>query len=180
MRPITPGSLLDSICWSISEPTSTASIYTESSSVENAVEDQTSMFFDAKEDGKESEASFVNLSRPLTERLAKTLWSCYSNLVYNAYTTKKRFLSAYILDILDFHLSVHYAWHKLQREVWVNIERPFPHDHVPCRPVFWDGPMLKDILQQQRLYMFAGVGLYLCILPGMHFSPNLRVLEQIS
>lgn len=67
MRPITPGSLLDSICWSISEPTSTASIYTESSSVENAIEDQTSMFFDAKEDGKESEASFVNLSRPLTE-----------------------------------------------------------------------------------------------------------------
>lgn len=72
MRPITPSSLLDSICWSISEPTSTATIYTESSSVENAVEDQLSVFFDAKEDGKESEASFVNLSRPLTERLAKT------------------------------------------------------------------------------------------------------------
>ncbi|KAH6837098.1 hypothetical protein C2S53_016270 [Perilla frutescens var. hirtella] len=67
IRPIAPGSLLDSICWSISEPTSTASIYTESSSVENAVEDQASIFFDAKEDGKESEASFVNLSRPLTE-----------------------------------------------------------------------------------------------------------------
>ncbi|PIN12526.1 hypothetical protein CDL12_14863 [Handroanthus impetiginosus] len=67
IRPITPGSLLDSICWSISEPSSTASIYTESSSVENAIEDQSSMFFDAKEDGKESEASFVNLTRPLTE-----------------------------------------------------------------------------------------------------------------
>ncbi|XP_057799396.1 uncharacterized protein LOC131015150 [Salvia miltiorrhiza] len=67
MRPITPSSLLDSICWSISEPASTASIYTESSSVENGVEDQPSVFFDAKEDGKESEASFVNLSRPLTE-----------------------------------------------------------------------------------------------------------------
>ncbi|KAK4435778.1 hypothetical protein Salat_0741300 [Sesamum alatum] len=67
IRPITPGSLLDSICWSISEPTSTASIYTESSSVGYAIEDQTSVFFDAKEDGKESEASFVNLSRPLTE-----------------------------------------------------------------------------------------------------------------
>ncbi|KAI3468336.1 hypothetical protein Pfo_024999 [Paulownia fortunei] len=67
IRPITPGSLLDSICWSISEPTSSASIYTESSSVENAIEDQTSVFFDAKEDGKESETSFVNLSRPLTE-----------------------------------------------------------------------------------------------------------------
>ncbi|KAL2236929.1 UNVERIFIED_CONTAM: hypothetical protein Sindi_0884600 [Sesamum indicum] len=67
IRPITPGSLLDSICWSISEPTSTASIYTESSSVGYANEDQTSVFFDAKEDGKESETSFVNLSRPLTE-----------------------------------------------------------------------------------------------------------------
>ncbi|GFP93189.1 DNA topoisomerase 2-binding protein 1 [Phtheirospermum japonicum] len=63
IRPITPGSLLDSICWSISDPISTASIYTESSSVENATEDRTSMFFD----GKESETSFVNLSRPLTE-----------------------------------------------------------------------------------------------------------------
>ncbi|KAG8375455.1 hypothetical protein BUALT_Bualt10G0101700 [Buddleja alternifolia] len=66
IRPITPNSLLDSICWSISEPTSTASIYAESS-FENANEDQTSLFFDAKEDGKESEASFVNLSRLLTE-----------------------------------------------------------------------------------------------------------------
>ncbi|XP_047967229.1 uncharacterized protein LOC125211465 [Salvia hispanica] len=67
IRPITPGSLLDSICWSVSEPTSTASIYTESSSVENGAEDQPPVFFDAKEDGKESESSFVNLSRPLTE-----------------------------------------------------------------------------------------------------------------
>ncbi|GER30608.1 BRCT domain-containing DNA repair protein [Striga asiatica] len=63
IRPITPGTLLDSICWSISEPTSTASIYTESSSVENATEDHTSVFLDSKE----SETSFVNLSRPLTE-----------------------------------------------------------------------------------------------------------------
>ncbi|KAL8521866.1 hypothetical protein ACS0TY_012140 [Phlomoides rotata] len=67
IRPITPGSLLDSICWSISNPTSTASIYTESSSIENAVEDQISLFLDAKEDGKESVTSFVNLSRPLSE-----------------------------------------------------------------------------------------------------------------
>ncbi|KAL3650902.1 hypothetical protein CASFOL_007305 [Castilleja foliolosa] len=64
IRPITPGSLLDSICWSISEPTSTASIYTESSNVENATEEHTSTLFDEKE----SESSFVNLSRPLTER----------------------------------------------------------------------------------------------------------------
>ncbi|KAL2525447.1 BRCT domain-containing DNA repair protein [Abeliophyllum distichum] len=66
IRPITPSSLLDSICWSISDPASTASIYTDSSSVENADEDH-AVFFDAKGDGKESEASFVNLSRPLTE-----------------------------------------------------------------------------------------------------------------
>ncbi|KAL8063539.1 hypothetical protein ABFS82_01G031800 [Erythranthe guttata] len=61
IRPITPSSLLDSICWSISESTSTASIYTESSSVEE--ENHTPVFFD----GKESHTSFVNLSRPLTE-----------------------------------------------------------------------------------------------------------------
>ncbi|XP_051151622.1 uncharacterized protein LOC127265711 isoform X2 [Andrographis paniculata] len=68
IRPISSGTLLDSICWSVSEPTSSASIYTESSSVENANDnDQTSVFLDAKEDGKESDTSFVNLSRPLTE-----------------------------------------------------------------------------------------------------------------
>ncbi|CDP19691.1 unnamed protein product [Coffea canephora] len=67
MRPITPSSLLDSVCWSISEPTSSATIYTESSSVEDANDQDTFVFFDAKADGKESEASFVNLSRPLTE-----------------------------------------------------------------------------------------------------------------
>lgn len=67
IRPITPSSLLDSICWSISEPTSTASIYTDSSSFENADEERTTVLFDAKGNGKESEASFVNLSRPLTE-----------------------------------------------------------------------------------------------------------------
>ncbi|XP_019179442.1 PREDICTED: uncharacterized protein LOC109174631 isoform X2 [Ipomoea nil] len=67
MRPITPSSLLDSICWSISEPTSTASIYMDSSSVEDANLQNTSVFYDAKEDGKESEFSFVNLSRPLKE-----------------------------------------------------------------------------------------------------------------
>lgn len=67
MRPITPSSLLDSVCWSISEPTSSATIYTESSSVDDANDQDTSVFFDAKADGKESEASFVNLSRPLAE-----------------------------------------------------------------------------------------------------------------
>ncbi|XP_057957752.1 uncharacterized protein LOC131150799 [Malania oleifera] len=67
IRPITPSSLLDSICWSISEPTSTASIYTDSLSVEDVSEHHTSIFFDAKGDGKESEASFASFSRLLTE-----------------------------------------------------------------------------------------------------------------
>ncbi|XP_034201696.1 uncharacterized protein LOC117616475 isoform X2 [Prunus dulcis] len=67
MRPITPISLLDSICWSISEPTSTASIYTENVSVEDATGHHTSVFFDAKADGKDSEASFANLTRLLKE-----------------------------------------------------------------------------------------------------------------
>ncbi|RDX87626.1 DNA topoisomerase 2-binding protein 1, partial [Mucuna pruriens] len=68
IRPITPNNLLDSICWSISEPTSTASIYTDSFSVEDPSENHTtSIFFDAKGDGKDSEASFSNSTRPLTE-----------------------------------------------------------------------------------------------------------------
>lgn len=68
IRPITPNNLLDSISWSISEPTSTASIYTDSFSVEDPSENHTtSIFFDAKGDGKDSEASFSNSTRPLTE-----------------------------------------------------------------------------------------------------------------
>ncbi|XP_021277590.1 uncharacterized protein LOC110411661 isoform X2 [Herrania umbratica] len=66
IRPISPSSLLDSICWSISEPTSTASIYTDSFSSEDASDHQ-SVFFDANGDGKDSGASFTNLTRSLTE-----------------------------------------------------------------------------------------------------------------
>ncbi|KAK4365006.1 hypothetical protein RND71_016364 [Anisodus tanguticus] len=64
LRHLFPSSFLDSICWSISEPTSTASIYMDSSSAEDTNQQ---VFFDAKEDHKASEASFVNLSRPLSE-----------------------------------------------------------------------------------------------------------------
>ncbi|XP_027354891.1 uncharacterized protein LOC113864883 isoform X3 [Abrus precatorius] len=67
IRPITPNNLLDSICWTVSEPSSTASIYTDSFSVEDPSENPTSIFFDTKGDGKESEASFSNSTRPLTE-----------------------------------------------------------------------------------------------------------------
>ncbi|XP_073133431.1 uncharacterized protein [Henckelia pumila] len=63
---ITPSRLLDSISWSISEPTSTASIHTDSSSYDNNIDDQGSFLFDAKEDRK-SMISFVNISRMLTE-----------------------------------------------------------------------------------------------------------------
>jgi len=69
IRPITPNNLLDSICWSISEATSTASIYTDSFSAEDPNENHTSIFFDAKGDGKDSDASFSHPTRPLTERL---------------------------------------------------------------------------------------------------------------
>ncbi|KAK3436086.1 hypothetical protein EUGRSUZ_C00744 [Eucalyptus grandis] len=73
IRPITPSSLLDSICWSISEPTSTASIYTDSFSSDDGHENYPRTFFDAKGDGKDSEASFANLTRPLTESVKKEL-----------------------------------------------------------------------------------------------------------
>ncbi|KAK8581888.1 hypothetical protein V6N13_144882 [Hibiscus sabdariffa] len=66
-NPINPTSLLEPVCWSISEPTSTASLFTDSLSSEDVSENQ-SMFFDANGDGKDSEASFTNLTRSLTER----------------------------------------------------------------------------------------------------------------
>ncbi|KAG5591734.1 hypothetical protein H5410_042248 [Solanum commersonii] len=80
LRHLSPSSLLDSICWSISDPTSTASIYMDSSSVEDTNQQNTSVFFDAKDDHKASEASFVNLSRSLSERFARflTFSDCYS------------------------------------------------------------------------------------------------------
>ncbi|GAV80702.1 PTCB-BRCT domain-containing protein [Cephalotus follicularis] len=67
IRTITPSCLLESICWSISDPTSTISIYTDSFSAEDASEHRTSVFFDAKGVGKDLEAAFANLTRPLTE-----------------------------------------------------------------------------------------------------------------
>ncbi|KAJ4844829.1 hypothetical protein Tsubulata_020570 [Turnera subulata] len=67
IRPITPSVLLDSICWSISESASSASIYTDSCSSEDLSEHHASVFFDAKGEIKDQEASFANLTRPLTE-----------------------------------------------------------------------------------------------------------------
>uniref|UniRef100_A0A2P2L8B5 BRCT domain-containing protein n=1 Tax=Rhizophora mucronata TaxID=61149 RepID=A0A2P2L8B5_RHIMU len=67
IRPVSPSRLLDSICWSISEPASAASIYTDSFSSEDIGGQQTPMFFDARGDKRESEAPFTNLTRPLTE-----------------------------------------------------------------------------------------------------------------
>ncbi|KAE8714054.1 hypothetical protein F3Y22_tig00110201pilonHSYRG00150 [Hibiscus syriacus] len=66
IHPISPTSLLEPVCWSISDPTSTASIYTDTLSGED-VSDHQSVFFDANGDGKGSEASFTNLTRSLTE-----------------------------------------------------------------------------------------------------------------
>ncbi|KAK1414181.1 hypothetical protein QVD17_29922 [Tagetes erecta] len=54
IKPLAPSTLLDSICWSVSEPSSNAAIYTNS-------------FNDTNDDAKESDASFVNLSRPLSD-----------------------------------------------------------------------------------------------------------------
>ncbi|GAA0159016.1 hypothetical protein LIER_15901 [Lithospermum erythrorhizon] len=67
IRPITPASLLDAICWSISEPTLTASIYSDSSSAKDFSEQHTLELCDGNGEEKESEASFINMTRPLTE-----------------------------------------------------------------------------------------------------------------
>ncbi|KAK9131452.1 hypothetical protein Sjap_011939 [Stephania japonica] len=67
IRPITPSTLLDSICWSVCDPSETACIYTDFSSLEDSSELHTSVFFDARADGRDSEASFENFSRRLRE-----------------------------------------------------------------------------------------------------------------
>ncbi|MBA0852030.1 hypothetical protein Goshw_000259 [Gossypium schwendimanii] len=66
IHPISPSTLLDSICWSISKPTSSARIYTESFSRDED-SDHRSIFFDANGDGKNSGGSFMDLTRLLTE-----------------------------------------------------------------------------------------------------------------
>lgn len=116
IRAINPSSLLDSICWSVSEPTSTASIYTESSSVGDVSEHQTSIFFDANGDGKESEASFANFSRPLTERLV----NISTHKLHNG-TSNSSFCS----------LPCFF----LQRESRVNIQRPHAYHTFPHRSI---------------------------------------------
>ncbi|CAN0918358.1 DNA topoisomerase 2-binding protein 1 [Linum grandiflorum] len=68
LRPLTPSSLLESICWSLSEPASAASVYTDCVSSEDTSEYHTSEFHDAKGDARDLEASFANLTRRLTER----------------------------------------------------------------------------------------------------------------
>ncbi|KAM0823679.1 hypothetical protein ACQ4PT_070714 [Festuca glaucescens] len=67
IHPLTPATLLDSICWTISEPTTSASIYTDSSWSDDANEQQSTTYFDADGDGKDRDQSADNLSRPLRE-----------------------------------------------------------------------------------------------------------------
>eukprot|EP01018_Ginkgo_biloba_P028039 Gb_28468 [translate_table: standard] len=62
-RPLTPSILLDGICWTISEPTSTACVYMDSlgstlleSGPDMDAHERVSAFFDARDDGRDSEA----------------------------------------------------------------------------------------------------------------------------
>lgn len=68
IHPITPATLLDSICWTISEPTSSACVYMDSSWSDDANEHQSTTYFDVNVDGKDPDQSADNLSRPLRER----------------------------------------------------------------------------------------------------------------
>ncbi|WOK96379.1 hypothetical protein Cni_G05086 [Canna indica] len=67
LHPITPNNILESICWTISEPTSSARIYTESSWVEDACEQHISDAQEAGVDGRDSDALLENFSRKLRE-----------------------------------------------------------------------------------------------------------------
>jgi hypothetical protein len=68
IHPITPATLLDSICWTISEPTSSASIYTDSSWSDDANEQQSTTYFDTNGDVRDPDQPTDNFSRPLKER----------------------------------------------------------------------------------------------------------------
>ncbi|XP_066390303.1 uncharacterized protein [Miscanthus floridulus] len=67
IHPITPATLLDSICWTISEPTSSASIYMDSSWSDDANEQQSTTCFDANGDVRDPDQPTDNFSRPLKE-----------------------------------------------------------------------------------------------------------------
>ncbi|KAJ1289832.1 hypothetical protein BS78_02G195000 [Paspalum vaginatum] len=67
IHPITPTTLLDSICWTVSEPTSSASIYTDSSWSDDANEQQITAYFDANGDVRDPDQPTDNFSRPLKE-----------------------------------------------------------------------------------------------------------------
>jgi hypothetical protein len=64
IHPITPATLLDSICWTISEPTSSASIYMDSSWSDDANEQQSTENGDVRDPDQPTD----NFSRPLKER----------------------------------------------------------------------------------------------------------------
>ena len=68
IHPLTPATLLDSICWIISEPATCASFFTDSSWSDDTNEQQSTTYFDADGDGKDRDLSADNLSRPLRER----------------------------------------------------------------------------------------------------------------
>ncbi|KAG8050093.1 hypothetical protein GUJ93_ZPchr0009g1511 [Zizania palustris] len=67
IHPITPAVLLDYICWTVSEPTTSACIYMDSSWSDDAFEQQSTTYFDANGDGEDPNQSADNLSRPLRE-----------------------------------------------------------------------------------------------------------------
>ncbi|KAF5208059.1 Brct domain dna repair protein [Thalictrum thalictroides] len=66
IRPITPSILLDTICWSVSDLTSAACVYTDRSGPEDHSGNK-SIFVGVREDGRGPEVSFENLCRPLRE-----------------------------------------------------------------------------------------------------------------
>ncbi|URE24032.1 BRCA1 C Terminus (BRCT) domain [Musa troglodytarum] len=84
IHPITPGNLLESISWTVSEPTSSARVYVESSSTEDTGEQHSFGYFNARGDGKDSEALLENFSRPLreSERMEVILKSHFLTILF--------------------------------------------------------------------------------------------------
>ncbi|XP_010548487.1 PREDICTED: uncharacterized protein LOC104819895 [Tarenaya hassleriana] len=68
IRQITQNSLMENICWTISEPTSSAAVFADSCSSSDEIgEPRQSVLPEGKNPGSDSVASFSNTTRPLTE-----------------------------------------------------------------------------------------------------------------
>lgn len=166
IHPITPTSLLDSIRWSISEPTTSACTYTDSSWSEEASEQQTPTH-DTNGEPNETEFLADILYRPLKERFdmynALDQLNTYKNNNFKLYSNIACFFSL---------LS---QWEKRG-----GIQKPFNYYTFSNWSLRGAGAHIKNILQQWWIHMYTVIGLYLQLLSGtQYYSVHIWFSEEL-